>query len=229
MRDEMKHVVLTGVSRGLGKALFGFLVSREDVHLIGMGRMFPKDVLDEKSANHVACHLSEPETLPPLKDIIPKDGDVIFINNAGTVAPIGAVGTLSEDQLRNAAAVNYISPMLLSNQLVALCKENGQKLRIVNISSGAAHYPISGWAAYCSSKAAFKMFLDVAAEQEKSEGRIEVVHVDPGVMDTGMQEQIRASDADGFPRLAEFQAYKTTGKLRTPEEVAQQIIREYIP
>ena len=73
------------------------------------------------------------------------------------------------------------------------------------------------------------MFLDVVAEQEKADGMIEVVHVDPGVMDTGMQEQIRASDAAGFPRLPEFQAYKTAGKLRTPEEVAQQIIRDYIP
>ena len=224
----MQHVILTGISRGLGKALFENLVSREDTHLIGMGRTFSKE-LEKSQVSLVTCNLSDTENLPVLKNLVPKGGDVVFINNAGTVEPIGAVGGLSVDKLRYAAAVNYISPMLLCNQLIALCKENGRKLRIVNISSGAAHYPIPGWAAYCSSKAAFKMFLDVVAEQEKADGMIEIVHVDPGIMDTGMQEQIRAADAAGFPRLAEFQAYKTAGKLRTPEEAAQQIIRDYIP
>lgn len=72
------------------------------------------------------------------------------------------------------------------------------------------------------------MFLDVLAEQEKDGGYVEVVHVDPGVMDTGMQEKIRAADAKSFPRLAEFQALKAEGKLRRPEDVAESIIRKYI-
>ena len=72
------------------------------------------------------------------------------------------------------------------------------------------------------------MFLDVLAEQEKDGGCVEVIQVDPGVMDTGMQEKIRAADAKSFPRLAEFQALKEEGKLRSPEEVAENIIRKYI-
>jgi hypothetical protein len=47
-------------------------------------------------------------------------------------------------------------------------------------------------------------------------------------MDTGMQEKIRAADAKSFPRLAEFQALKSEGKLRRPEDVAESIIRKYI-
>ncbi|BEU86834.1 hypothetical protein TAMA11512_02980 [Selenomonas sp. TAMA-11512] len=135
---------------------------------------------------------------------------------------------LSNQRIQEAAQINFVSPMLFCNQLVEICRRHQKKLKIINISSGAANHPIAGWGAYCSTKAAFKMFLDVLAEQGKVGGDIEVIHVDPGVMDTGMQEQIRSADAKSFPRLAEFQSYKAAGKLRDPDEVAQEIIRKYI-
>ena len=72
------------------------------------------------------------------------------------------------------------------------------------------------------------MFLDVLKQQEKDGAFVEIVHVDPGVMDTAMQEKIRAADADDFPRVAEFQDFQVKGKLRSPEEVAQSIIQEHI-
>ena len=151
-----------------------------------------------------------------------------FINNAGTVEPIGGIGALSEEALRQAAQINFVSPMLFCNRLVGLCRKKRQKLKIINISTGAANYPIAGWGSYCSTKAAFKMFLDVLAEQEKDGGCVEVIHVDPGVMDTGMQERIRSTSSDEFPRLAEFLTYKETGKLRAPEDVAHEIVQKYI-
>lgn len=57
---------------------------------------------------------------------------------------------------------------------------------------------------------------------------MEIVHVDPGVMDTGMQERIRASSAKDFPRLSEFKTYQTDGKLRHPDDVARKIVSEHV-
>ena len=224
----MRSIVLTGFSRGLGASLFQKLIGLEGIRLFAMGRIGSEKV-QQTVYSFFPWDLEKPEDVPSVEGIVAEGGDsLMFINNAGTVEPIGEIGELSEETLRKAAQINFVSPMLFCNRLVGLCRKKRQKLKIINISTGAANYPIAGWSAYCSTKAAFKMFLDVLAEQEKGGGCVEVVHVDPGVMDTGMQEKIRAADAKSFPRLAEFQALKAEGKLRRPEEVAENIIRKYI-
>lgn len=223
----VQDVMITGISKGLGKFLFQGLIPLQQVHCIGIGRNFSKEN-NGKHTTLIPCDLSKPETLPCIEHIVSKGRGLIFINNAGTVEPIGSIGALPEQALQRAVQVNFLSPMLLCNQLVQFCHKNRQRLKIINISTGAANYPIVGWGAYCSTKAAFKMFLDVLAQQEKDGGLVEVIHIDPGVMDTGMQEKIRAANADDFPRVAEFQAFKAQGKLRKPEEVAESIIREHI-
>lgn len=223
----MKSIILTGFSRGLGKSLLQKLLGLESVSLIAIGRIDPEK-MQRVECSFMSWDLEKSEDIPSLSKIITGGDSLTFINNAGTVEPIGDIGELSEEALCQAAQINFVSPMLFCNHLVGLCRKKQQKLKIINISTGAANYPIAGWSAYCSTKAAFKMFLDVLAEQEKDGGYVEVVHVDPGVMDTEMQEKIRAADAKSFPRLAEFQALKAEGKLRRPEDVAESIIRKYI-
>lgn len=226
--NVMKNVILTGVSRGLGRCLLFWLSKQKDVHVYGVGR---NSFVEKEKVPYtfIPWNLLEPENAPCIDDVITGEGQWLdFINNAGTIVPIGEIGKLSNQQLREAVQINFVSPMLFCNQLVGFCRRNKKNLKIINISSGAANHPIAGWGAYCSTKAAFKMFLDVLAEQGKVSGDIEVIHVDPGVMDTGMQEQIRSSTANAFPRIAEFCAYKKDGKLRDPDDVAQEIIRKYI-
>ena len=225
----MKKIILTGTSRGLGRSLFHSLCQRENIRVFCVGRRFSAEE-EEKAYSLIAWDLTEPDTMPYMDHHIlsSETKSLVFINNAGTIAPIGEIGQLSHQQLQDAVQINFVSPMLFCNQLVAVCRRHQKKFKIINISSGAANHPIAGWGAYCSTKAAFKMFLDVLAEQGKAGGDIEVIHVDPGVMDTGMQEQIRSSTANAFPRVAEFCAYKQDGKLRNPDEVAQEIVRKHI-
>lgn len=220
----MNNIFLTGVSRGLGKCLLDALAGRADVRVIAVGRHFSEDV-QAKAFACVPWDLSRFEAMPDLADVLPEDGSVTLVNNAGVAVPIGAVGTLDGAALVRAATVNFVSPMLLVNQLQELCGKRKQegRLTIINISTGAANYPIAGWGAYCSTKAAMKMFLDVLAEDAKD--CVRVIHVDPGVMDTGMQASIRAAD---FPRQAEFQGYKDQGRLRRPEDVAREIVEKYL-
>ncbi|WP_315003269.1 SDR family NAD(P)-dependent oxidoreductase [uncultured Selenomonas sp.] len=223
----MKSIILTGFSRGLGKSLWQRLLDLGGVRLFAVGRAEP-ETMPYANCSFMHWDLTKSEEVPSVREIVTGGDCLTFINNAGTVAPIGDIGELHEEDLRQAAQINFVSPMLFCNRLVGACREKRQNLKIINISTGAANYPIAGWSAYCSTKVAFKMFLDVLAEQEKDGGYVEVVHVDPGVMDTEMQEKIRAADAKSFPRLAEFQALKAEGKLRRPEDVAESIIRKYI-
>jgi NAD(P)-dependent dehydrogenase (short-subunit alcohol dehydrogenase family) len=59
---------------------------------------------------------------------------------------------------------------------------------IILVSSLAAVDPIQGWASYCLSKAALNMLSSLLALEYPN---IRTLSVDPGVMDTNMQAQIR--------------------------------------
>ena len=70
---------------------------------------------------------------------------------------------------------------------------------IVNLSSGAAHNPMEGWSAYCSSKAALKM-LTACVDKDFGEKGVRAFGFAPGVVDTGMQGSIpRKRDQPGEP------------------------------
>jgi benzil reductase ((S)-benzoin forming) len=99
-------------------------------------------------------------------------------------------------------------------------------LTFVNISSGAANRPIAGWATYCSSKAFTKMFFDVLATQTKNNPDIKIKTIDPGVIDTSMQQLIRNANNHDFPEQPIFRQLNEEGKLRKPSDVAEEIIKE---
>jgi benzil reductase ((S)-benzoin forming) len=98
--------------------------------------------------------------------------------------------------------------------------------RIVNISSGAARRPISGWTAYCAAKAGLDMASRVLALEAGQRGlAIEVSSLAPGVIDTAMQETVRGSSEEDFADVERFRAMKAEGVLRPAAEVAADILR----
>jgi 3-oxoacyl-[acyl-carrier protein] reductase len=63
---------------------------------------------------------------------------------------------------------------------------------VINLSSGAAHRPAEGWSAYCSAKAGLAMLTNVIMLETAGLG-IRVFGLPPGVIDTDLVGQIRAS------------------------------------
>ena len=89
---------------------------------------------------------------------------------------------------------------------------------MVNVSSGAATKAYPGWGAYCLGKAGLRMASMVGAiEAEEISGLAErdiaVVSFAPGVIETPMQDEVRASDPDHFPRRQRFVELKESGSL----------------
>ena len=87
--------------------------------------------------------------------------------------------------------------------------------------SGAA--PCAGWSVYSATKAALDHHARSAALDAVP--HVRVASMAPGVIDTDMQTEIRASAPDKFPLLPQFQALKRDGLLSTPEACAQKILR----
>ena len=83
---------------------------------------------------------------------------------------------------------------------------------MVNISSGAAVKAFYGWSLYCAAKAGVEAFTAcVALEQQQAKHPVMVYAIRPGVIDTEMQQQIRAQDKTRFAEIEKFKALKRDG------------------
>lgn len=221
----MDAVIITGVNRGLGEAIFNLFLEKKDLLLIGVSRRFSEEQKKmEAQRSHVKLVQVDLLTTDFLNQFMAVESlckqtevrKIYFFNNAGIVTPIGAVGQLDAQAIQNSFQVNMIAPALMTNEVAKM----GKPLCVVNISSGAANHVITGWSTYCGAKAGVRMFLDVVDSQDN----VEVVHINPGIMDTGMQKDIRDSSASGFPRLNDFKSFQENGELKNPHQVAEDIL-----
>jgi benzil reductase ((S)-benzoin forming) len=216
-------LILTGHSKGLGKAILEKFITEGDIEIVAVSRTSLGE--DRPGLTEIAVDLSDLAALEmKLAEIFPKKSyeRAILINNAGWIGDIQSVGKLDTPGIRRIMNLNLMAPMILSNSFVqAYSALKGEKL-ICNISSGAAHKPLPGWSEYCSSKAGLAMFSKVA-DQELSPKGFRVFSVAPGIIDTAMQEKIRQADQTEFPALDRFKAYKESGQLLSPEQVAEKI------
>ncbi len=216
-------VILTGHSQGLGKALLDYYLDKSGVEVIGISRKLLG--INSPRLKEISLDLSDLDLLENQLDLIFPDSsydEILLINNAGSIGEIKSVGLLDSKRLQSLMNLNLLAPALLTNAFVARFQGLKNKRVVCNISSGAAHKPMEGWASYCSSKAALAMFTQVC-QKENRNSRIRFFSIAPGIIDTPMQAEIRKSDEKNFPDLARFLAYKSEGKLASGIEVARKI------
>ncbi|SEG01199.1 SDR family NAD(P)-dependent oxidoreductase [Algoriphagus boritolerans] len=220
----MKYLlILTGHTKGLGKAILDRFLSLKDIQIVTISRTSLELRVDRLT--EIQMDLNDLANLEVKLPSLFPEGDfdkVILINNAGWIGEVKTVGKLHPKGIRQALNINLLAPMILSDAFVkAYSSLEGKKL-ICNISSGAAHKPLPGWAEYCSSKAGLAMFSRVAAEELSGLG-FRVFSLAPGIIDTEMQTEIRKANLSDFPALDRFAKYKAEGHLSSPEEVAEKV------
>jgi benzil reductase ((S)-benzoin forming) len=217
----MKTIVLTGANRGLGKALKALLLSPEfatDKKVFITRR--PLRVNATPLVDHIALDLSALPLDLRCINLAPRTSHIVFINNAGVIDPIANATVISSAAAEAAMRVNCWAPLQIAQYLALQAQPIEAPLFILNVSSGAANKPIRGWLAYCVSKVAVKMALDVLASEN---GRVSVLHFDPGIMDTAMQETICAASESAMPDVGLFRAFKALNKLKAPTNVAADV------
>jgi NAD(P)-dependent dehydrogenase (short-subunit alcohol dehydrogenase family) len=231
----MRHVVITGTSRGLGSALLEQLLADPGTRVLALSRDFTAQQWSHERITARRCDLADVATLPAtdeLREFFAEtvDGhtftqtEVVLIHNAATIQPIGAVGALPADLLLRAATVNFTAPLLLTNAVLA-ARPAGARLRILFVSSGAAHRVIDGWSVYSATKRGAEEFFSHVSAEHRDDPLVTVANVNPGVIDTGMQATIRAAE---FGERQRFVDRHEQGELRPPVEVAEKVITEYL-
>ncbi|HEX5756479.1 MAG TPA: SDR family NAD(P)-dependent oxidoreductase [Arenimonas sp.] len=214
--------IITGASRGLGAALARAAVASGGA-VLGLARQpsaagesLCVDLGDPQAAADALAAALQARALGDFAQLL-------LVNNAAVLGPVGSDYTVAEAARHY--TINVLAPIALGQAFIAATAGLAARRRILNISSGAASRPFAGWNLYCSSKAALEMHgRCLALEQQTAACPVEVVAISPGVIDTGMQAQIRSCDAAVFPDVARFLALHQEGALQAPEAVASALL-----
>ena len=213
--------VVTGSTNGLGAALASQLRATPDTELVTLSRReadIVADLADTAAVQRAGEALATRIATRPF-------AKAVLINNAGVVAPVGLMENVEPEALAANLGVNLVAPMLLMGAFLRATAHVPLR-RVINISSGAARRPISGWGAYCAAKAGLDMASRVAAlEAQAGGGTVQVVSLAPGVIDTAMQAVVRGARPEDFADVERFRQMKAQGTLRPAADVASDILR----
>lgn len=221
MRLEGRVAVVTGASRGIGRAA-ALALAREGAHVIAVARtqgaleelddeigtaggtatLVPVDLRDVSAVDRLGAALNE------------RWGRLdILIGNAGMLGGLSPLGHVDPKTWETVMAVNVTANWRLIRSLDPLLRAS-EAGRAIFVTSGAATSHRAYWGTYAVSKAALNaLALTYAAETVTT--AIRVMLVNPGPLRTRMRAAaMPGEDAD---------------TLRTPEDLAPNVVRLAMP
>ncbi len=220
---EGRTAVITGASRGIGAAL-----AREfSTHGMKLGLCARAEPALPETETVVAVRLdvtSEQAVEAFTTRVERRFGGVdLWINNAGVLDPVGPIRDLSTIEFRAHIDVNLTGVFIGTRAYARHRRTHGGGGVLINISSGAAWHGYAGWGAYCAGKAGVERLTDCIALEEAESG-LRAHAVAPGIVDTDMQEMIRACSADRFPDVERFRQMKREASFNSGTYVARQLL-----
>ncbi len=180
--------VITGASRGIGKAL-AIQAARSGVRLLLVARSAPAlEELSLRLNDSPQVHLlpgdvTSSECRCRIAEWVQSewDGCDVLINNAG-LGSFGPLAAAPESRIRTVMEVNFFAPILLTKSLLPWLRK-GQDPLIVNVGSVLAYCAVPWKGEYCAAKAALRAASD-AWRAELTAGDIQVLFVSPSTVDT---------------------------------------------
>ena len=229
--------ILTGASRGLGRAMAEQLLGqpgrqqllcisrKSDETLAALaqerGATLMQWTLDLAAPQPAADRLAQWLTTLDAQAF----DSATLINNAGTIAPPRPLADASGTDVAHALRVGLEAPMLLTAAFLRGTRGWRGERKVLNISSGLGRNAMGSQAPYCAAKAGMDHFSRaVALEEAAAPNGARIVSLAPGVIDTDMQAQLRSSDPDRFPDRTRFVQLDKEGRLDAPAVAAQKVL-----
>ena len=217
----MKRILITGASRGIGRAIAEKLAA-PDVTLLLHGRdtvalaKTCKSVQSQCAGVIKLIHdLATEKGVSNLISEVGGDPLDVLINNAG-IAVVKPFREITPDEWKQTVGVNVTAPFLLMQRFVGQMPPGSS---VVNILSIAAKTGFANWSAYCMSKFALEGFSQ-SIRGELREHRIRVINIYPAATNTEIWDDV----AGDWPRdkmiSADQVASAVAYSLSRPADVA---------
>lgn len=206
-----KVVVISGASRGLGKALaVGFaqkgallgICARDTARLAAVG-----ELLEKMNARYIAriVNISDETAVHDfVQTVVSTFGRIdVLINNASILGPKSEIVSYPPKAWREVMDVNINGAFYLTKYALSTMLAHGEG-SIINVSSSVGRTGRRTWGAYASSKFALEGLTEVLADELKGT-KIRVNSVNPGAIATDMRKQAYPSEDQS--------------RLKKPEEI----------
>jgi NAD(P)-dependent dehydrogenase (short-subunit alcohol dehydrogenase family) len=197
--------LITGINRGLGRALAEALLDRGD-RVAGTARKL--DEIDDLKAKYgellwmAAIDLTDAEAIQSAVDRAFADlGRIDFVvNNAGS-SLVGAVEECAEETIRYVLDTNLLGSILMVKAALTHLRAQGGG-RILQVSSSLGQFAVPGISLYVASKWGIEGFIESIAQEVAPFG-IEATLFEPGAIRTDFGAKAALSPAiaayDGTP------------------------------
>src|SRR6266850_4592062 len=217
----MKRILITGASRGIGRAIAEEL-AEPDVTLLLHGRDTVA-LADTCKAVQSRCagvvklihDLATEKGVSNLISEVGGDPLNVLVNNAG-IAVVKPFREITPDEWKQTLGVNVTAPFLLMQRFAGQMPPGSS---VVNILSIAAKTGFANWSAYCMSKFALEGFSQ-SVRAELRDHRIRVLNIYPAATNTEIWDDVSGD----WPRekmiSAEEVASAVAYALSRPENVA---------
>jgi 3-oxoacyl-[acyl-carrier protein] reductase len=205
-RVSSRLAVVTGASRGIGRALTQRLTSTGTaVVAIGRNTAALDQVAQETGAFPFVLDVTDPAAVHDVFDRIAAEHGVpdLLVNNAAISGGSGLTWTLAQETWWQVLEINVRGTYLCCRAVLPAMVTRGSG-RIINLSSGAATFPVgldndgTLTSAYMASKAAVNRFTEALAG-ECFDASVRVFAISPGMVKTDMTATVFADvwdDAD---------------------------------
>jgi NAD(P)-dependent dehydrogenase (short-subunit alcohol dehydrogenase family) len=228
MKLKGKTAVVTGAGRGLGRAI-ALAMSREGARITVMSRTlreieFTAHKIIEQGGECLVFQgdVSDPNSVASMaRQTVERFSRVdVMVNNAAIIGPIRFLEDADFEAWEKTIDINLNGPFFCARAVVPFMVHQGGG-KIISISSGLGQVPFPRFCAYSVSKAGIIQLTQSLSEELKGMN-VQVNAIDPGVMDTSMQERIRALGPTVLGKSIHdhFVEYKEKGHLKDTEEVA---------
>jgi len=210
LKAQMKRYLITGASRGIGRAIAEKLAA-EDTVLLLHGRdtvalAQTRNAVEPRCAKVIPLvhDLARHSGVSDLISEVGKGAIDLLVNNAGVavVKPFTEITTIEWEQT---VGVNVTAPFMLTQHFAPRMAPGSS---IVNILSVAAKSGFPNWSAYCMSKFALEGFSQCVRD-ELRDRKISVINLYPAATDTNIWNEIEGN----WPRH----------KMISPEDVASAV------
>ncbi len=228
MKLKGKTAVVTGAGRGLGRAI-ALAMAQEGARLTIMSRT--RDELDltasdirEQGGECLVFEgdVSDPDSVASMARQTTEcfSGVDVLVNNAAVIGPVRFLEDADLEAWKKTININLNGAFFCARAVVPSMVHRGGG-KIINVTSGLGQKPFPRFCAYSVSKAGIDQLTRSLSEELKGKN-IKVNAIDPGVMETSMQKEIRSLGPSvlGESIYDHFVEYNKKGYLKDPREVA---------
>lgn len=221
MRFQDRTVVVTGASRGIGRAIaLAFAAEGAKVACVATsvaGAQATVDAIGGDTAQAYACDVSDSASVEALFNQIQSDmgTPAVLVNNAG-ITRDGLMMRMKDDDWDRVLSVN-LKGAFLCIRAVTRSMMKARTGRIVNVGSVIGSTGAAGQVNYAAAKAGLVGLTKSVAKELGSRG-ITCNLVAPGFIETDMTESLPPEMKEHVSKTA------PAGRLGTPEDIAAAVL-----